>query len=104
KMKMGLALMFTLRGIPSVYYGTEVLMRETDGHGKIREDFMGGWATDSINKFTEAGRSDIENEIYNYIKTLSDFRKSNAAIYDGKTTQFVPVDGLYVYFRYTGDD
>lgn len=104
KMKMGLALMFTMRGIPSVYYGTEVLMLETDGHGKIREDFMGGWPTDSLNKFTKEGRSVDENEIYDYIKSLSNLRKSNSAIYDGKTTQFIPVDGLYVYFRHSGSD
>src|SRR5690606_38969185 len=86
KMKMGLALMFTMRGIPSVYYGTEVLMRETDGHGKIREDFMGGWPTDSLNKFTPDDRSETENEIFDYIKSLSEFRKNHAAIYEGKTT------------------
>ncbi|NEN22538.1 alpha-amylase [Cryomorpha ignava] len=104
KMKMGLALMFTMRGIPSIYYGTETLMRETEGHGKIREDFMGGWQGDSLNKFTPQGRSEVENEIYDYIKSLSDFRKTNAAIYEGKTTQFIPVDGLYVYFRHSGSD
>src|SRR5690606_28317927 len=90
--------------IPSVYYGTEVLMRETDGHGKIREDFMGGWPTDSLNKFTPDDRSETENEIFDYIKSLSEFRKTNPAIYEGRTTQFIPEDGLYVYFRYTGSD
>jgi len=99
KMKIGLGMLFTLRGIPSLYYGTEILMKETDGHGKIREDFPGGWPTDSLNKFTEADRTADENTIWNYIQKLSNLRKTSSAIQKGKLTQFVPKDGLYVYFR-----
>lgn len=104
KIKMGFGLMFTLRGIPSVYYGTEILMRETDGHGLIREDFPGGWSGDSLNKFTAEGRSPDENEVFDYIRALSNLRKSNPAIYEGTTTQFVPLNGLYVYFRHTDNE
>jgi len=103
KFKMGIGMLMTMRGIPSLYYGTEVLMSETDGHGKIREDFMGGWATDSLNKFTADGRTDLENEAFDYIAQLADLRQKNEALHSGKTTQYVPVDGLYVYFRYTDD-
>lgn len=103
KFKMGIGMLMTMRGIPSIYYGTEVLMSETDGHGKIREDFMGGWATDSLNKFSPEGRTDLENEAFDYIAKLADLRQENEALHSGKTTQYVPVDGLYVYFRYTDD-
>jgi len=99
KMKIGLGMLFTLRGIPSIYYGTEILMKETDGHGKIREDFPGGWPTDSLNKFTQADRTADENMIWNFIQKLSKLRKSSSAIQNGKLTQFIPIDGLYVYFR-----
>jgi len=100
KMKIGLGMLFTLRGIPSIYYGTEILMKETDGHGKIREDFPGGWSTDSLNKFTEADRTADENTIWNYIQKLSELRKTSSAIQNGKLTQFIPENGLYVYFRH----
>jgi glycosidase len=103
KYKMGIGMLMTMRGIPSLYYGTELLMSETDGHGKIREDVMGGWATDSLNKFSPEGRTEEENEAFNYIKSLADLRQANEALHSGKTTQYVPVDGLYVYFRYTDD-
>jgi glycosidase len=103
KFKMGVGMLMTLRGIPSLYYGTEVLMSETDGHGKIREDFMGGWPTDSLDKFTADGRSELENTAFEFISTLSKLRQGNSALSSGKTTQYVPVDGLYVYFRYTDD-
>lgn len=103
KFKMGIGMLMTMRGIPSLYYGTEVLMSETDGHGKIREDFAGGWAADSLNKFSVEGRTELENEAFDYIKKLAELRQKNEALHSGKTTQYVPVDGLYVYFRYTDD-
>ncbi|MCZ4409182.1 alpha-amylase family glycosyl hydrolase [Cryomorphaceae bacterium 1068] len=103
KFKMGIGMLMTMRGIPSLYYGTELLMSETDGHGKIREDVMGGWATDSLDKFKPEGRSDLENEAFDYIKNLAALRQSNEALHSGKTTQYVPIDGLYVYFRYADD-
>lgn len=104
KMKIALTLLYTLRGIPSVYYGTEILMKETEGHGKIREDFPGGWPTDTINKFLPQGRTAAENEIVAEIRQLASLRKNHPAIYKGTLTQYVPVKGLYVYFRESGDD
>ncbi len=99
KLKIGLGMLMTLRGIPSLYYGTEILMKATNGHGLIREDFPGGWPNDSINKFDPSQRTIQENEIYDYIKQLATLRKNEPAIQNGKLTQFVPVDGVYVYFR-----
>ncbi len=104
KMKIALTLLYTLRGIPSVYYGTEIRMKETDGHGKIREDFPGGWPTDTINKFLPEGRTAADNEIVKEMRQLASLRKNNPAIYEGTLTQYVPVKGLYVYFRKSGDD
>ena len=103
KFKIGIGMLMTMRGIPSLYYGTEILMKETDGHGKIREDFPGGWPADSLNKFSAEGRSELENEAFDYISALAELRKQNEALHSGKTTQYVPEDGLYVYFRYTDD-
>ncbi|HKL03781.1 MAG TPA: alpha-amylase family glycosyl hydrolase, partial [Cryomorphaceae bacterium] len=103
KFKMGIGMLMTMRGIPSLYYGTEVLMSETDGHGKIREDFSGGWPTDSLHKFSEVDRTVLENEAFQYISKLAKLRKKNPALHSGETTQYVPMDGLYVYFRHSGD-
>ncbi len=101
KLKTALGMLFTLRGIPCVYYGTEVLMKATDGHGLIREDFAGGWPSDTINKFTEQGRSVAENDMFNYIQKLLAYRNTSKALTEGKMTQFVPQDGVYVYFRHS---
>ncbi|MFN2423168.1 MAG: alpha-amylase family glycosyl hydrolase, partial [Cryomorphaceae bacterium] len=100
KFAIGIGLLFTLRGIPSLYYGTEILMAETDGHGKIREDFPGGWPGDGVDKFSREGRTDDENRAYNLIRTLALLRQNNPALQTGKTTQYAPTDGVYAYFRH----
>lgn len=102
KYKMGITLLLTQRGIPQLYYGTEIFMKndEVNGDGKKRNDFPGGFAGDAKNKFTEAGRSAEENEAFNYVKALAVFRKSSSAIANGSTMQYLPKDGVYVYFRY----
>ena len=102
KWKMGIGWLMTTRGIPMIYYGTEILMKGfTDPDAKVRADYPGGWEGDPVDKFTKEGRSELENEAYDYIKKLANFRKKSNAITRGKTMQFVPIDGVYVYFRYT---
>jgi glycosidase len=100
KFKIGIALLMTSRGIPQLYYGTEILMKATSGHGEIREDFWGGWPEDTVNKFAASGRTDLENEAFDYIKKLANYRKSSEALMRGSLTQFTPKDGVYSYVRY----
>jgi neopullulanase len=102
KYKMAFAWLLTFRGIPQMYYGNEVLMTgfTSPNDGYVRKDFPGGWPGDAVNKFTAAGRTEKENSLFNYIKKLANFRKSSSAIKTGKLMQYVPEDGVYVYFRY----
>ncbi|TWI85720.1 glycosidase [Lacibacter cauensis] len=102
KYKMAFAWMLTFRGIPQMYYGNEILMTgfTSPNDGYVRQDFPGGWEGDKDNKFTAAGRTEKENKIFNYIKRLANFRKTSSAIKTGKLMQFLPADGVYVYFRY----
>jgi neopullulanase len=102
KYKMAFAWLMTFRGIPQMYYGNEILMTgiTSPNDGYVRQDFPGGWGGDAANKFTEAGRTAKENSIFNYIKRFANFRKSSSAIKTGKLTQYVPEDGVYVYFRH----
>jgi glycosidase len=105
KLKMGIAWLLTTRGIPQMYYGTEILMAGSKYpyDGNVRLDFKGGWAEDaSNNKFTAAGRNPAENSIFNWTKRLANFRKNSTAISTGKLMQFAPENGVYVYFRYDG--
>ncbi|MCL7989198.1 glycoside hydrolase family 13 protein [Sphingobacterium sp. lm-10] len=101
KYKSGLTWLLTTRGIPQLYYGAEIAMKNfADPDGKVREDFPGGWAGDKQNKFRSEGRNDVENEVFDHVKKLATYRKDNAVLQTGKLMQFVPEDGIYVYFRY----
>ncbi|MVZ66261.1 alpha-amylase [Sphingobacterium sp. DK4209] len=101
KYKSGIAWLLTTRGIPQLYYGTEILMKNfASPDGLVREDFPGGWSKDKANKFNRAGRSEKENEAFDYVKTLANYRKNNPVLQDGKMLQYIPEDGIYVYFRY----
>lgn len=101
KFKLAIALLLTHRGIPQIYYGTEILMKnfKVPTDAEVRIDFPGGWAEDTINKFKESDRIPDENEAFNYIKSIAQFRKNSAALQSGKLLQYVPVNGVYVYFR-----
>ena len=95
-------MLLTLRGLPCLYYGTEILMtgttKESDAY--VRFDFPGGWPNDETNKFKTDGRTAKENEAFNFIKTLSKYRQTQKSISEGKTTQFTGVNGIYAYFRH----
>ena len=106
KYKMGINWLFTLRGIPELYYGTEILMSGTTNPSDalVRQDFPGGWPDDKVNKFESSGRTKEENEAFDYVKTLANFRKHSNAIKTGKLMQFVPYGGTYTYFRYTSSE
>ncbi len=101
KLKSAMAMLLTLRGVPQLYYGDEILMKNySNPDGLVRSDFPGGWAGDKDNKFTAAGRTDAENDAFNYIRTLANYRKNTPAIQNGRMLQYIPQGGIYVYFRY----
>ena len=104
KYKMGLAMLTTVRGYPQIYAGNEIMLEgfpgSFEGH---RFDFPGGWPEDKRNAFTSQGRTATENEIFNYLRQLLHLRKQTPALQTGKMKQFIPRDGIYVYFRYTND-
>jgi glycosidase len=101
KWKQALGILLTTRGIPCIYYGTEILMSGvTNPDGLVRKDFPGGWQKDSINKFNEEGRTPKEQEAFRYVQKLAQFRKNFPVMQKGKLMQFVPDDEVYVYFRY----
>jgi len=102
--KMGMAFLMTIRGIPMIYYGTEILMtgNEHEGHGQIRKDFPGGWAEDKTNAFGFEGRTKEQNEAFDYLQKLIKWRKETAVVQSGKLKHFIPEKSVYVYFRYNG--
>lgn len=103
KLKVALGMLLTMRGIPCIFYGTEVLMKGKGSHGIIREDFSGGWKDDAVNKFESKNRSADENDLINYISKIQNWKKEHAAFNDTKMMQFIPQDGIYAFTRYSNN-
>ena len=102
KYKMAMSFLMTTRGIPQIYYGSEIGMtgNKDKGDGDIRRDFPGGWQGDSINAFTPAGRNSTQSEYFNFTVKLLNWRKNKPVIHTGLLTHYVPENDVYVYFRY----
>lgn len=105
--KQAIAFLLTSRGIPQLYYGTELLMNGTKegSDGYIRRDFPGGFPGDTINAFTREGRTDLQNEAWDYLSKLLHWRRgeANEVIAKGSLKHFMPQNGMYVYRRKLGD-
>ena len=100
KYKMGLAWLLTMRGIPQLYYGTEVLMKNfSNPDGLVRADFPGGFSGDALNYFK--ARPGQPGEAFEYVRKLANYRKDHAFLHSGKLMQFIPQDNVYTYFRYS---
>ena len=100
-LKQALALLLTVKRIPQLYYGTEVLMNGTKEvtDGNVRKDFPGGFPGDKHNAFTAEGRTQEENAMFNWLSRLLHWRQGNETIINGSMTQFIPYKGVYVIAR-----
>lgn len=102
--KLALTIVSTIRGIPQLYYGSEIGMRgdKNKGDADIRRDFPGGWKGDAKNAFVS--RTPEQNEFFDYTQKLLNWRKSKDVIHNGKTKNFSPEKNVYVYFRYNDEE
>ena len=99
--RQAITFLLTSRGIPQIYYGTEILMNgnREGSDGYVRRDFPGGFPRDSINAFTREGRTPIQNEAFDFLSHLLNWRRGNDVIARGSLRHFIPDNGLYVYTR-----
>ena len=99
--KQALTFLLTTRGIPQIYYGTEILMAADKGKGDgvLRRDFPGGWQGDATNCFEAANRTSSQNEAFSFMQKLLQWRKGNEVIAKGTLKHFAPRQGVYVYER-----
>lgn len=100
-LKQALSVLLTIKRIPQLYYGTEILMngtkRITDGY--VRCDFPGGWEGDKKNAFTGEGMTQAEKQMLRWTSKLLHWRQNNEVIIKGEQTQWCPLDGVYVINR-----
>ena len=122
RLKIAMALMATMRGIPQIFAGDELMfvssnLNDMSNHGGLRGDFPGGWPGDAVDLFTEEGRDSqtvntdglaVANgqagELYRYVSRLFNWRKGKKVIHDGRTMHFLSRDNTYGYFRYDDSD
>lgn len=107
KLKQVLAMLLTTRGIPQLLYGTEINMRGGASHVQLRADFPGGFPGDTRDAFTEAGRTDAENDVFTYLRTLLHLRKQHKALTQGSLMHYQPTpwrEDIYTYVRTHGED
>ncbi|MBQ8127767.1 MAG: glycoside hydrolase family 13 protein [Prevotella sp.] len=100
-LKQALALLLTVRRIPQLYYGTEVMMNGTKEvtDGNVRKDFPGGFPGDDHNAFTRDGRTRQEQQMFSWLSRLLHWRQGNRVISEGSQTHFIPYNGIYVIAR-----
>lgn len=107
RMRLVMAMLATLRGIPQIFAGDEMMFRSADlaqGHGGLRVDFPGGWRDDKVDLFDQAQRTGVQKELFDYTAHLFSWRKGKEVIHSGRTMHFLSRDNTYAYFRYNATD
>jgi len=106
KYQLGMTLLATMRGIPQLYYGSEIGMAGDKGKGDaaIRQDFPGGWKGNTNNAFTNAGRTAEQAKYFDFSKKVLNWRKNKEVIHTGKLTHYIPENNVYVYFRHNDSE
>jgi len=102
KYQLALTLIATTRGIPQIYYGSEIGMAgdKSKGDADIRRDFPGGWSSDKSNAFTKEGRTTEQAKYFDFTSKILNWRKNKKVIHSGKLTHYIPENNVYVYFRH----
>jgi len=102
RLKMALTFLLTTRGVPQIYYGTEILMsnKGSNSHGIIRSDYPGGWIMDTVNAFTGIGMDSMALAFRKWTTDMISWRNDMDLIHNGKLMHYAPEDGMYSYFRY----
>ncbi len=110
RVKIVLAMTATLRGIPQIFSGDEMMFRKNGpGDGGLRIDFPGGWAGDKVDLFTDEGRRKASGKVdyadlYDFSSRLFNWRRTKEVIHSGRTLHFLSHDNTYAYFRYDDTD
>ena len=88
------------RGIPCLYYGTELgFDTRCEPDGKVRQDMPGGWAEDERSAFEAGGRTDDEQAWFDHVRGLLNLRRQHPAAFQGGMEHFFPKRGVYGFAR-----
>ena len=99
KLEIVLGILFTTRGIPQIYYGTEIGIIGDKDHGEIRSDFPGGFPGDHKDLFMQENHSNEQRNLYNKIKILTRLRKNESTLQYGALVHYPIENNIYIYKR-----
>jgi len=103
RLKLAFGLIFTVRGIPQIYYGDELGM-PGGGDPDNRRDFPGGWTEDTQNAFQKQGRTASQEEIFEFVQSLLRVRAQHPALRRGKLWSLASDETTYVFLRATDEE
>jgi glycosidase len=103
RLKLAFGLIFTVRGIPELYYGDEIGM-PGGGDPDNRRDFPGGWTEDAQNAFSKIGRTPEQEDMHSYVSALLSVRAQHPALRRGKLWSLASDDTTYVFLRETDEE
>jgi glycosidase len=104
KFKIALNLVLFTRGIPKIFYGTEIGIAGGTKHGELRQPFPGGFVGDERNAFTQLGRTEAENDLYSYLKELLKLRDQYPVLSKGKLRHIYPAENVYILLKYYNEE
>ena len=102
--KLCLGALFTMRGIPQLYYGTEVGLegwKSETGDADLRRDFP--WQIIQNNNHPDPGHA-ASAEIYHWTKALIKLRRNSTALKYGTTITLWSDDLVYAFLRVSVND
>jgi glycosidase len=98
KMKMGFALLTTMRGMPQIYSGDEIAMRGGKDP-ENRHDFPGGFPGDTTSAFTEQGRTPEQQDMYTTVSALLHLRAAHASLKSGQQKDVFADQSAFAFVR-----
>ena len=97
-LKLANAFVLTTRGVPQLYYGDEIGMTGPD-EPTTRGDFPGGFPGDKRNAFSRSGRSQEEEDLFQFIRKLTLLRTELEPLRRGALVNLFVSEQQYAYAR-----
>jgi neopullulanase len=98
ELKIGFALLSTLRGMPQIYSGDEIAMRG-GADPDNRHDFPGGFLGDDSSAFTSSGRTAEQAETFDWVSRLLHYRQTQPALLNGQQQDLLADESAFVFVR-----
>lgn len=98
KLELALGLLTTLRGMPLIYSGDEIGMQGGNDPDN-RHDFPGGFPQDTQSAFMPAGRTAIQQQVFDWTAGLLALRKADPVLATGIEQNLLADEETFAFVR-----